>query len=164
MGVRHSETALPAVEPLNAGMVAACPPHWGRDWKSSGWGTRGLKRGTRAMDETKWFRWLRAATRETTIRGIARAAGVSHTTVRKWIAQGVPPDRAWDIAVRFRTDPIELLVLFGRIEPGQVPDLNYAAIAQYVPTFVLTEELHRRAETTRREYPHIKLQKRHVSP
>jgi len=115
------------------------------------------------MDETKWLRWLRTVTRESTIRGIARAAGVSHTSVRKWVAQGIPADRAWDLAVRFQGDPIEVLVLFGRIDPEQVRDLNYAAVAEYMPTWVLTEELNRRALITRQQYPHIKLQKRDVS-
>lgn len=117
------------------------------------------QKGTRALGETDWSRWLRDVTRETSIRGIASATGVTHTTVRKWLLHGVPPDRAWSIAVKFRADPIELLVLLDRITPEQVGDLNYRAIVEYAPTTILTEELHKRATTVRRDHPNISLHK-----
>lgn len=112
------------------------------------------------MGETNWSRWLQDVTRESSIRGIASATGVSHTTVRKWIVNGVPADRAWRIALKFRADPIELLVLLDRISSDEVPDLNHRALVEYAPTTILTEELHKRATTVRREHPNISLHKR----
>lgn len=115
--------------------------------------------GTGAVDDTKWLRWLRTVTRVHTQREIARKVGVSHTTVQRWVANGVQPDTVWQLVVRFNADPIQALVVLGRLEPDQVQHINWARVAEYMPTTVLTEELHKRATTTRREHPHIKLQK-----
>lgn len=111
------------------------------------------------MDDTKWFRWLRKTTRERTARGIALRVGVSHTTVLKWIDSGVPHTRVWELVLRFNGDPVSACVVLGYVTPEDVPKFNYAAVVQYAPTVVLTEELHNRATTTKRDYPHIKLQK-----
>lgn len=111
------------------------------------------------MCDTKWGVWLYRITRERSTRGVANRVGVSHTTVRRWCERGIPPPRAWELTLRFGGDPIETLVLLGRIRPDEVAGLNYAAMVQYAPTVVLTAELHNRATTTKREYPHIKLQK-----
>lgn len=116
--------------------------------------------GQAVDDETKWLRWLRTVTRETTHRSIAKAAGVSHTTVRRWAANGVPARVAWELTIRYRADPVETLLVLGHIEADEVPRLNWRALVEYAPTVALTEETHARATTTRREYPHIKLQRR----
>lgn len=97
------------------------------------------------MDDTKWVRWLRTVTGEETVRGIARAAGVSHTTVQRWVTKGVPPQTVWELVVQFRGDPIAALVVLGRITVHQVADLNFGAVLPYVPEETLTSELHRRA-------------------
>lgn len=112
------------------------------------------------MDDTKWLRWLRTVTRVQSQRDIAQKVGVSHTTVQRWVANGIQPATVWQLVVRFQADPIQALVVLGRLEPDQVQDINWAKVAEYMPTVVLTEELHRRALTTKREHPHIKLQKR----
>jgi len=95
--------------------------------------------------DNKWFRWLASVTRETTARGIARACGVSHTTVQRWIAKGVPPQTVWELTLRFKGDPVATLVVLGRIEPDRVNELNFAAIVKYADADVLTAELHSRA-------------------
>lgn len=113
---------------------------------------------TRSVRDTDWGRWLSTTTHETTLRGIGTAAGVSHTTVRRWISRGVPSDRAWSLAVRYHADPIELLVLLGKLQPDDVSQLNYAAIVKYVPSVILTEEIHRRATLVMQEHPEYTVQ------
>ena len=97
------------------------------------------------MEDTKWGTWLRAVTHQETERGIARVVGVSHTTVQRWIAAGVPPSTVWEITLRFNADPIATLVVMGRIAPDQVRQLNLAAVVKYADADVLTAELHSRA-------------------
>ena len=97
------------------------------------------------MDNLKWERWLRDTTHEETGREIAKAVGVSHTTVQRWIRTGVPPPTVWELTLRFRGDPVAALIVLGRITPEQVADLNFPAALQYVPDDELTKELHRRA-------------------
>lgn len=97
------------------------------------------------MGETKWALWLRTVTKEDSVRGIARAAKVSHTTVQRWIAKGVPVETVWELTLRFNADPIAALILLERIAPSQTGDLNYSAIVKYAPEHTLTSELHRRA-------------------
>lgn len=97
------------------------------------------------MDDGKWERWLRAVTREDTVRGVARATGRSHTTVQRWIVKGVPPQTAWELTLRFRSDPVETLIMLGRVTPEQVPLLNFTECVRHVSTTTLTAELHRRA-------------------
>ena len=107
-------------------------------------GTSALMR-THELDGNTWGCWLREITREETIRGIARAAEVSHTTVRRWISEGVPPPTVWELTLKFRGDPITALVILGRITPEQVSQLNWPAAVRYADADVLTGELHRRA-------------------
>ena len=126
------------------GIYSSCAHYWGQKWHV---GTNEDK-----VDETKWLRWLRAVTHEETVRGIARAANVSHTTVQRWVQKGVPPQTVWDLTIQFRGDPIAALVVLGRVTVHQVADLNFGAILPYVPEETLTSELHRRA-----------LERRHVT-
>jgi hypothetical protein len=79
------------------------------------------------------------------MRGVARAVGVSHTTVQRWITSGVPPSTVWDITLRFNGDPVAALVVLGGIEPDEVQRLNLAAIVRYADADILTAELHSRA-------------------
>lgn len=111
------------------------------------------------MDDTKWLRWLRTVTRAHTQRDIARKVGVSHTTVQRWVANGIQPDTVWQLVVRFQSDPIQALVVLGRLEPDQVPQIAWTKVAEYMPTWVMAEEIARRSKITRDKYPHIKLQK-----
>ncbi|MDR6907517.1 hypothetical protein J2X63_003225 [Agromyces sp. 3263] len=97
------------------------------------------------MDDTGWLRWLREVTREESIRGIARAAEVSHTTVQRWVGKGVPAETVWELTLRFRGDPIKALMVLGRVTIEQVPQLNFPKIVEYAPEETLTAELHRRA-------------------
>ena len=97
------------------------------------------------MDDTKWVRWLRAVTGQETVRGIARAVGVSHTTVQRWASAGVPPPTVWEITLRFKGDPIAALVVLDRVPADRVQQLNLAAVVRYADADILTEELHCRA-------------------
>ena len=115
------------------------------------------------MDDTKWERWLRTVTRENSVRGIARASGRSHTTVHRWIVSGVPPSAVWELTLRFRADPIETLIVLGRVTPEQVTQLNWAAVVQYAPAEVLTAELHSRTVTALRAQPEVDPKKRAVA-
>jgi len=99
-------------------------------------------------DQSHWEQWLRRITGQTTeasMRAVSRMVGVSHTTVQRWTRSGVPPDMIADLTVRFNADPIEALVLAGRLREEHVPRLNYAALVRYVPVEILAAELHRRA-------------------
>ena len=96
-------------------------------------------------DELHWARWLCHITGQTTMRAVARRLDVSHTTVQRWTRSGVPPDMIAELTVRFNADPIEALVLAGRLREEHVPRLNYAALVRYVPVEILAAELHRRA-------------------
>lgn len=97
------------------------------------------------MDELHWAQWLCRITGETSMRAVARKVGVSHTQVQRWTREGVPTERIADLTVRFNADPIEALVLAGRLREEHVPHLNYAAIVRYAPVEVLAKELARRA-------------------
>ena len=97
----------------------------------------------------KWEDWLRATTHEESGRDIAKAVGVSHTTVQRWIRTGVPPPTVWELTLRFRGDPVAALIVLGRITPEQVAELNFPAALRYVPEDELTAELHRRAVARR---------------
>jgi hypothetical protein len=101
--------------------------------------------------DNKWARWLRTVTGHQTARGIARAVGVSHTTVQRWISSGVPPSTVWEITLRFKGDPIAALVVLGRVTPDQVSMLNLAAVMKYADVDLLTAELHSRAQRERQK-------------
>jgi hypothetical protein len=101
------------------------------------------------LDDTGWVLWLRAVTHEDTVRGIARAAGVSHTTVQRWLVKGVPARTVWDLTLKFKGDPIAALVVLERVTPEQVGQLNFAAVMKYADVDMLTAELHERATRAR---------------
>lgn len=65
--------------------------------------------------------------------------------MQRWVEKGIPPPKIWEICLRFQGDPVQALILLGRITPDQVSDLNHEALVQYAPTVALTGELHRRA-------------------
>lgn len=96
------------------------------------------------MPYTKRWHWLQEATGETTIRGAARAANVSHATVNRWLKNGAPIRAVMEITVRFELDLIEALVVWGHLPDEDVPKLNYQALTKYFPGEVLTCEVHRR--------------------
>lgn len=99
------------------------------------------------------WRWLKEATGQETIRGVAKVAGVSHTTVQRWLRSGMPAQALWDLTVQQRRDPIEALVVWGFLEDERVASINYEALVQYAPVEVLTAELNRRALAYRKRNP-----------
>jgi len=107
------------------------------------------------LDDAKWERWLRTVTHENSVRGIARATGRSHTTVQRWVANGVPVQTVWELTLRFRSDPVQALIVLGRLTPEQVPRLNWAEIVRYAPAEVLTAELHGRTVTALTARPEV---------
>lgn len=106
-------------------------------------------------DENVWFRWLKQTTRQGSARGIAKSAGVSHTTVLRWLERGVPASNVWELTVKFRGDPIAALVMLERITQEQVGQLNYAKLVRYAPAQVLTAELHERTVHALRDWPDV---------
>jgi len=129
-------------------LYSSCTPDWGQEWNV------GINEDTR-LDDSKWERWLRSVTRERSVRGIARATGRSHTTVQRWITNGVPVQTVWELTLRFRADPVRSLIMLGRLTPEEVPQLNWAEIVRYAPAEVLTAELHGRTVTALRARPEV---------
>lgn len=115
------------------------------------------------MEDTSWGRWLHRLTHETSVRAIAKRIGVSHTTVQRWMQSGVPPSKAFELCVHLKGDPIEVMVLLGRIQPQDVSVLNWAAIIQYAPAETLTAELHSRTVRALRASPEVDPKKRTVT-
>ena len=107
------------------------------------------------MNDTEWGRWLTRLTGETSERAIAKRVGVSHTTIQRWVKSGVPPSQAWGLVVRFKGDPIEVIVLLGKIQPSDVQRLNWDAVVKYAPARVLTEELHERTVRATTDTPSV---------
>jgi hypothetical protein len=56
----------------------------------------------------------------------------------------------WQLTLKFRGDPVQALVVLGRVEPDKVHELNFDAIVKHAPSETLTAELHRRALEQRR--------------
>lgn len=128
---------------------------------SSQWRVRigtSSQKGT-TVNEAQRLRWLKATTGEDGIRAIARKVGRSHTTVQRWLRHGIPHRIVWELTLRFDGDPVQACVVLGYVAPDEVPLFNYAAVAKYMPTYILAEELVERTRITRELYPHIKLQR-----
>lgn len=104
------------------------------------------------MDSRRW-RWLVEQTGEDTTRGIAAACGVSHTTIGRWLAKGIPMNKLTELMFRFHCDPIEACVIWGYLTPEQVGGLNWEAFAHYMPFSVLVEEVHRREKPYAKGWP-----------
>lgn len=92
--------------------------------------------------------WLESITDETTARAIAAKLGRSHTTVNRWLRQGIPIESVVHICVDQRIDLPASLVALGFITPAQ--SLRLPRNIAVVPTWDLTAELHRRAVKARR--------------
>ena len=105
------------------------------------------------VEKSKWFRWLATVTDEHSERGIARKIGVSHTTVQRWVRDGVPVSTVWELTLRFQGDPLAAMVLLRRIDESQLSELNWAAIVRYAPIEVLGAELAARITAGARLYP-----------
>lgn len=95
------------------------------------------------MDAKRW-QWLVKHTGEDTTRGIAKACGVTHPTIGRWLSKGIPMDRLTELMFKFQADPIEACVAWGYLRAEHVEQLNWAAFVQYVPMAVLVDEVHRR--------------------
>jgi hypothetical protein len=87
--------------------------------------------------------WLHRVTRETSHRGIARRLGVSHTTVARWIRDGLTLPHILDVCVALDIDPYDALEELGISE---VPGHPRGVGLRLVSTIRLVEELQRRAE------------------
>jgi hypothetical protein len=95
------------------------------------------------MDARRW-RWLVTHTGETTTRGMARACGVTHTTVQRWLSKGIPMRALTELLFKFDADPVEAVVAWGYMPPELVEHMNWKAFVRWVPFDVLVDEIHRR--------------------
>jgi len=106
------------------------------------------------MPYSRRWKWLKEATGEDTVRGMARECDVSHTTIQRWLKGGLPAGVLTELMIRFDSDPIEASVVWGFLDDGNVQRLNWAAMVQYAPAGVLTAEVHERAmRYVRDHYP-----------
>lgn len=94
--------------------------------------------------------WLQATTGESSAHAIARKIGRSHTSVLRWMKNGVPAEVVIEVAVRFNADVIAALIATGYMTDEQVPHLRLETALRKVPVHHLTSELHRRAEFLQR--------------
>jgi len=65
--------------------------------------------------------------------------------VQRWVANGVPHTKVWELTIRFRGDPIAAFMVLGYVDEDDVPNFDFAAVVEYIPTSVLTDEVNRRA-------------------
>jgi hypothetical protein len=93
--------------------------------------------------------WLSVVTKEASSRAIATKLGVSHTTVIKWRLNGPPAAVALRIAREFDTDPLDALIAAGVLTSAQASSFVASISLAHIPTWKLTEELHRRALKTK---------------
>lgn len=97
------------------------------------------------MNDKQRWEWLSKATGANSARGVGRSLGVHHTTVQRWVRNGMPDGTLIDLIVRYDQDPLLACVVWGLLDDDDVPNLNWEAIAKYVPADVLSGELHDRA-------------------
>lgn len=87
--------------------------------------------------------WLQSITGETTERGIARRIGRSHTTVGRWVSDGIPLEAVFELSRMLSTDPYAALEALGMV--SDAADVPQKMPLTEVPTVRLTEEVHNRA-------------------
>lgn len=95
------------------------------------------------MDPRRW-RWMVQVTGADSTRGMAKELGVTHPTVGRWLSKGIPVRVLADLVCKHNLDALEAWMVWGLIGPEHVEDMNWAALAQYMPMDVLVAELHRR--------------------
>ena len=89
--------------------------------------------------------WLQEVTGETSLRGIASKVSRSHSTVHRWIHEGMPPDVVVDVAIKVNVDIITALVAAGWVTESERENLNLDETLRRLPAVKLTGEIHRRA-------------------
>ena len=98
------------------------------------------------MAQSRRWKWVQSVTGTSNVRSASAELGVSHSTVSRWVQKGMPIQTMMELVVKYQCDPIEASVVWGFLPPEAVPELNYDALTQYVPTQVLAAELHRRVD------------------
>lgn len=84
--------------------------------------------------------WLQQAGADgASMRAIGEQLGYSHTTILRWVRDGIPPEKVISIARATGQDVTEALAAVGWLS---LEDLE---VLERMPTAVLTAELHRRA-------------------
>lgn len=99
-----------------------------------------------------WSDWLRDTTGAGSARDIAKRLGRSHTTVLRWMRDGVPPERVISIAIDLNADVIDALIAAGWLASEDVPRLVSRDLLKRVPTPTLIAELSRRAASGTLEF------------
>lgn len=117
----------------------------GRRRRSPGAGGRPRAGGDRVPLRIARREWLKAVTDRETVRDIAKALDVSHTTVSRWIESGIPPEKVVEIAIESHVDVISALVAVGWLKPEDVARLLTSDVLRRIPTHALIAELHRRS-------------------
>jgi hypothetical protein len=94
------------------------------------------------MPNMRRLAWVRRITGAHSQRGIATELGRSHTTIARWVREGITLSTILEICVVTGTDPY---AAFDELGITTVAGLPRGSALQLVPTVRLTQELHRRA-------------------
>lgn len=106
------------------------------------------------MNQKQRWDWLSKATGEDSARGVGRALGTHHTTIQRWVRNGMPDGTLIDLIIKYNQDPLLACVIWGLLDDDDVPRFNWEAISKYIPADILAGELYTRSRMyLHAEYP-----------
>lgn len=93
------------------------------------------------MDERRRQDWLQEITGADGARGVSRAIGRHHSTVQRWIRDGIPAEVVLELSVRFEADALEALVAVGAVTSRNADLIIEHSTLRRIPTERLVREL-----------------------